>query len=94
MRLAEENAFVVHGLAFGREHGPGGIERGEAQSFGVLRLVFAASARRDRRSCVSVSGSRVKASSSPWMAKPSMSEAFSGVYPVRAFFWMNLRLTA
>jgi hypothetical protein len=40
VRLAEENAFVVQGLAFGREHGPRCVKSGEAQSFGVLRLVF------------------------------------------------------
>ena len=40
VRLTEENTLVLQGFAFGREHGPGGVETGEAQGFGVLRFVF------------------------------------------------------
>jgi hypothetical protein len=40
VRLAKENALVVQSLAFGREHCPCGVESGQAQGFGVFRLVF------------------------------------------------------
>ena len=40
VRRLEEDAGMVLGFAFGSERGPGGVERGEAEGFGVIGFGF------------------------------------------------------